>query len=149
MAIKSRFPNLFAYYFVVGVLIFIFIGTGGGWLYSFVMSNIVDENVKNNQFKRGYICFYDYKSKAASKSQGLYDNRAYFYYFYIDGKKSKNRMRSYFPFREQWNVFIKNMDRRQCYEATYIEAKFLFFTQRRIYQVFDKTVPNPYSKGEN
>lgn len=153
MAIKSRFPNLFTYYFVVGVLIWIFICAGGGWLYSFVMSDIIDKNVKSNNFKQGYICFYDYRPKTGSKSKGSYGDRAYFYYFYIDGKKSQNLMRPYFPFREQWDVFVKNMDRRQCYQATYVEAQFLFFTQRRVYQVFEKTVPSPYPsryfKGEN
>ena len=58
--------------------------------------------------KQGYICFFDYKSKAGSKSQGSYSDRPEFYYFYIDGQKSKNRMRPYFPFRTQWGEFKKN-----------------------------------------
>lgn len=142
MDIKSRFPDSFTYYFVVGVLVWIFIRAGGDWLYGSIMSDIIDKNVKENNFKQGYICFFDYKPHGGKT--GFSTNKSY--YFYIDGKKSKNKMRPYFPFREQWDVFIKNMDRQQCYKAKYVEAKFLFFTQRRIYQVFEQKIPSPYLK---
>ncbi|MDR7016691.1 hypothetical protein [Acinetobacter sp. 3657] len=153
MEIKDLFSKPLNHYVIAGVLIWFLISVVGGWIFDSIMTNIIDENVKKNKFKQGYICFYDYRPKTGSKSKGSYGDRAYFYYFYIDGKKSQNRMRPYFPFREQWNVFIKNMDRRQCYQATYVEAQFLFFTQREIYQVFEKKIPSsylsPYFKGEN
>ncbi len=142
MEIKDLFSKPLSHYVIAGVLIWLLVSAGGGWIYSSIMSSIIDENVKKNKFKQGYICFCDYKPQA-SKFGGVNDSPA-FYYFYINGKKSQNRMRPYFPFREQWEEFRKNLDRNKCYKATYVEAQFLFFTQRRVYQVFEHTVPSPY-----
>ncbi|NKG33860.1 hypothetical protein [Acinetobacter junii] len=152
MGIKHVFKNPLIFYLFIAVLIYAVVRLSISFFTTNIMGGIIDENVNNNNFKEGYICFYDYRPKTGSKSKGSYGDRAYFYYFYIDGKISQNIMRPYFPFREQWNVFIKNMDRSKCYQATYVEAQFLFFKQRRIYKVFKKTIPNsypsPYFKGE-
>lgn len=149
MEIKSLFSRSIEFYVFAAVLIYAVVRLSISFINVNIMGDIIDENVRKNQFKQGYICFYDYKPQTGSKSKGSYGDREYFYYFYIDGKKSQNLIRPYFPFGEQWEGFINRMDRRQCYQATYIEARFLFFTQRRIYQVFEKTVPSPYFKGEN
>ena len=108
MEIKDLFSKPLNHYVIAGVLIWFLISVVGSLIYSSIMSNIVDGNVKKNQFKQGYICFFFFFSKAGSKSQGSYSDRPEFYYFYIDGQKSKNRMRPYFPFRTQWGEFKKN-----------------------------------------
>ena len=57
------------------------------------------------------------------------------YFFLIDGLKSKNLVRPYFPFKNQFDNFINNLDRTKCYKVKYLEVEILFYKQRRIYEL--------------
>lgn len=63
--------------------------------------------------------------------------------------ENQNLFRRSYPFYQEWSDFQNNLDRSKCYRVIYVEAKFLFFTQRRIYKIFGQTIPSPYFKGEN
>ena len=147
MNIKKIFPGSIKIYVIVAVLIYAVIRLSMSFINVNIMGNIIDENIRKNQFKQGYACYADYKPKGEKGGGAI--NESYYYYFYIDGKKSQNLFRRNYPFYQEWNNFQTNLDRSQCYRIIYLEAKFLFFTQRRIYQAFDKKVPSPYFKKEN
>lgn len=142
---RLKAPKTF--YFMCAGIVFLIIHTVVIFTVGHIMANKVDEKVRKNEFKQGNMCFYDYKPQA-SKFGGVYD-RAYYYYFFIDGKKGKTSFRPNFPFRQQWDNFIKQMDRKMCYRVVYLETKVLFYDVRWAYQVFEPTVPNPYFKNEN
>jgi hypothetical protein len=59
------------------------------------------------------------------------------YFFLIDGLKSRNLVRPYFPFKNQFDDFINILDTSKCYRVKYLEVKILFYKQRRIYELLD------------
>ena len=87
MEIKELFPRSIQFYVIVSVLMYAVIRLSIGFINVNIMGNIIDENVRKNQFKQGYACYADYKPKG--EKGGRANNESYYYYFYIDGKKSE------------------------------------------------------------
>src|SRR5690606_9871055 len=104
-------------------------------LFSIFVTKMVDKQYEQGNFKVGEICYLGYKP-LSRKSTGAYISIAS-YFFLVDGLKSKNLVRPYFPFNKQFPNFIKKMDRTKCYKAEYLEVNLLFYKQRRIYQLID------------
>jgi len=96
---------------------------------------MVDKEYEKGNFKVGEICYLSYEP-SSRKSTGAYTSIAS-YFFLVDGLKSRNIVRPYFPFNKQFPNFIKKMDRTKCYKAKYLEINILFYKQRRIYQLLD------------
>lgn len=104
-------------------------------LFSIFVSKMVDKQYEQGNFKVGEICYLGYKPHSR-KSTGAYTSIDS-YYFLVDGLKSQNFVRPYFPFKKQFPNFIKKMDRTKCYKAEYLEVNIFFYKQRGIYQLID------------
>ena len=104
-------------------------------LFSNLITRMVDKEYEKGNFKVGEICYLSFEP-SSRKSTGAYASIAS-YFFLVDGLKSKNLVRPYFPFNKQFPNFIKKMDRTKCYKAEYIEVNILFYKQRMIYQLID------------
>lgn len=96
---------------------------------------MVDKEYEKGNFKVGEICYLSFEP-SSRKSTGAYASIAS-YFFLVDGLKSKNLVRPYFPFNKQFPNFIKKMDRTKCYKAEYLEVNIFFYKQRGIYQLID------------
>jgi len=103
--------------------------------FSNFITRMVDKEYEKRNFKVGEICYLSYEPHSR-KSTGSHISISN-YFFLVDGLKSRNLVRPYFPFNEQFPNFMEKMDRKKCYEAEYLEVKILFYKQRRIYQLLD------------
>ena len=105
------------------------------FLFSSFVTKMVDKQYEQGNFKVGEICYLGYKP-LSRKSTGAYIS-INSYIFSVDGLRSRNLVRPYFPFNRQFPNFIEKMDREKCYKAEYLEVKILFYKHRRIYQLLD------------
>ena len=120
---------------LIGALLLFFLFLIFKILFSIFVSKMVDKQYEQGNFKVGEMCYLGYKPHSR-KSTGAYISIDS-YYFLVDGLKSQNLVRPYFPFKKQFPNFINKMDRTKCYKAEYIEVNILFYKQRMIYQLID------------
>ena len=106
------------------------------FMFSSFITKLVDEKYESSGFEIGEICYLGYEVNSRKSAGPFISINSY--YFLIDGQRSKNLVRPYFPFNKQFDSFIEKMDKNKCYKAKYIEVKILFYKQRRIYQIIDE-----------
>lgn len=105
------------------------------FIFSSLINNMFDKQNENGNFKFGEACYHSLKPYSRKSTGSYVDMTSYF--FLIDGLKSKNLVRPYFPFKNQFDNFINNLDRTRCYKVKYLEVKILFYKQRRIYELIN------------
>jgi len=103
--------------------------------FSNFITRMVDKEYEKRNFKVGEICYLSYEPYSKKSTESYISISSYF--FLVDGLKSRNLVRPYFPFNKQFPNFIEKMNRKRCYKAEYLEVKILFYKQRRIYQLLD------------
>lgn len=63
MEVKGLFQKSIMFYVFIAVLVYAVVRLSISFISVNIMGWIIDENVKNNQFKQGYACYADYKPK--------------------------------------------------------------------------------------
>jgi hypothetical protein len=91
--------------------------------FSNFITRMVDKEYEKRNFKVGEICYLSHEPYSKKSTESYISISSYF--FLVDGLKSRNLVRPYFPFNKQFPNFIEKMNRKRCYKAEYLEVKIL------------------------